>query len=95
MKLINNSKNAMMHKVGKEYLILEVGKVLDVPDDVAKLWLKYAGIQTYATPEDIEEAKKKAVKEALAKEKAKQEKKAKKTTKKDEVVEEKEEEIKE
>lgn len=71
MKLINNSKNAMMHKVGNDFLVLEVGKVLEVSEDVAKIWLKYPDIQPYATPEDIEEAKKQAVKEALAKEKAK------------------------
>lgn len=86
MKLINNSKNAMMHQIGKDFLVLEVGKVLEVPEDVAKIWLKYPGIQPYATPEDIEEAKKQAVKEALAKEKAKQAKAAKKQVKKEEKV---------
>lgn len=85
MKLKNNSKNAMMHKYGKDYLILEVGQVLDVPKAVADIWLKYKGIEVYITPEDMEKEKQKAIAEAVKKELEKQKKvtKSKQTKKKE------------
>ena len=80
MKLINNSDCALSH--GK--YVLAVGEVLDVPENVAKVWQKYAGVRPYVSPEDLEEEKRKAVEEALKAERAKVAKKAtaKKTAKK-------------
>ena len=73
MKLINNSDNNLSHIADKDTCyILQVGKVLDVPQAVAKIWLTYPGVSVFVSPEDVEEEKKKAVAEALKAEKAKQ-----------------------
>lgn len=72
MKLINNSKCALCHGLPKkDFYRLEVGKVLDVPKEVADIWLKYEGVQVYVSPEDVEKAKAEAVAKALKEEKAK------------------------
>lgn len=72
MKLINNSKCALCHGLPKkDFYRLEVGKVLDVPKEVADIWLKYEGVQVYVAPEDVEKAKAEAVAKALKEEKAK------------------------
>lgn len=72
MKLINNSKCALCHGIPKkDFYRLEVGKVLDVPKEVADIWLKYEGVQVYVSPEDVEKAKAEAVAKALKEEKAK------------------------
>ena len=80
MKLINNSKMAYSHN---KY-ILPIGGVVEVPQKVADIWLKYPGITQYVSPADLEEEKRKAVEEALKKERQKTVKKttAKKTVKK-------------
>lgn len=86
MKLINNGENNLLHVIDKEHSFkLEVGKVLDVPKEVAKVWLTYPGIKTYVSPEDLELEKEKAVKEALkeAKAQSKSASKSTKSTKKD------------
>ena len=74
MKLINNSENNLCHSIGDKFYLLEVGKVLDVPKEVADAWLKYEGVAIHVDAEDIEKAKAKAVEEALKAEKEKQEK---------------------
>ena len=85
MRILNNSSCALMHEnpdsKGREdrFLICEVGKTLEVPDAVAKLWLNYEGVTKFIAPEDIEAEKAKAVEEALKAERAKN---ASKTTKK-------------
>lgn len=61
MKLYNKSTNPFSHAYlndDKEtvYLILKPQKTLDVPDDIAELWLKYDGVEKYVAPEDIEKA---------------------------------------
>ena len=60
MKIINNSENAICHGIpsqtNKDFYRLEVGKVLDVPDDIAKLWLKIKGVEEYAAPADVKKA---------------------------------------
>ena len=79
MKVINNSKLALSHD---EY-VLPIGAVVDVPNNVAKVWLTYPGISQYVTPEDMEAEKEKAVKAAIKKLKADEKKTAtKKTTNK-------------
>lgn len=73
MFLINNSENALCHgDVKKNFYRLEVGKTLEVPDEIAKIWLGFKGVEVYVTPEQIEKEKAKAVEEALAKAKAEQ-----------------------
>lgn len=70
MKLYNKSTHPFSHAYlnnDKEtvYLILKPQKTLDVPDDIAELWLKYDGVEKYVAPEDIEKA---AAEKAKAKE---------------------------
>lgn len=68
MKIINNSENALCHglPLQKNFYRVEVGKVLDVPKEVAKLWLKIKGVEEYAAPSDVKKAEAK-VKELEAK----------------------------
>lgn len=70
MKIINNSENALCHglpsQTNKGFYRVEVGKVLDVPEEVAKLWLKIKGVEEYAAPSDVKKAEEK-VKELEAK----------------------------
>lgn len=85
MRILNNSSCALMHNnpdpKGRDdrFYICEVGKTLEVPDDIAEVWLKYDGVTKFIAPEDIEAEKAKAVEEALKAERAKN---ASKTTKK-------------
>lgn len=72
MKLQNNSENALCHTLKEKFYRLEVGKVLDVPNEIADIWLKFKGVSVYVSQEDVEKAKELAVKEALKAEKAKQ-----------------------
>lgn len=61
MKIINNSENAICHGLplqGNFYRV-EVGKVLDVPKNVAELWLKIKGVEEYAAPEEVKKAEEK------------------------------------
>lgn len=72
MKLINNSDNALCHgDVKGDFYRLEVGKVLDVPKNIAKIWLGYKGVARHVDAEDIEKEKAKAVADALKAEKDK------------------------
>lgn len=70
MKIINNSENALCHglpsQTNKDFYRVEVGKVLDVPEHIAKLWLKIKGVEEYAAPEEVKKAEEK-VKELEAK----------------------------
>lgn len=70
MKIINNSENALCHGLpsptNKGFYRVEVGKVLDVPENVAKLWLKIKGVEEYAAPDEVKKAEEK-IKELEAK----------------------------
>lgn len=83
MKLINRSGNGLSHLVERQVYFIANGAVGDVPDAVAKVWLKIKGVEEYA---DVEELKKiKAELEEVKKEVKKPAVKkttAKKTTKK-------------
>lgn len=71
MKLMNNSENTLIHGMPNEknFYKLEVGKILNVPDEVAELWLKYKGVIKYAEPKDVEKvSEEKAELEAKVKE---------------------------
>lgn len=77
MKLINNSKNALMHslkdKNGKNvFYLLKVGEIKEIPNEIAEIWLKHPGVKEHVTAEDVEAIKAKAVAEALKEERAKQ-----------------------
>lgn len=69
MKLINNSENNLMHKIGEKVYFLAKGAVLDVPKDVANIWLKIKNIKEYIEPKDLEKVKDEAaaLKEELKK----------------------------
>lgn len=62
MKLKNNSKNAFIHVQGRTKFYLAVGQVTDIPEEIAKTWLNYDGVEEYIDPEEV-----KALKEQLAK----------------------------
>ena len=70
MKIINNSENALCHGLpsptNKGFYRVEVGKILEVPDEIGKLWLKIKGVEEYAAPEEVKKAEEK-VKELEAK----------------------------
>ena len=68
MKIKNNSENALCHglPLQKNFYRVEVGKIIDVPEEVAKLWLKIKGVEEYAAPSDVKKAEQK-VKELEAK----------------------------
>ncbi len=75
MRLLNNSKLNLSH----DKFCLKIGETLNVPAEIAKIWLNIEGVTEYVTPEDVEAAKAKAVAEALKAERAKSaSKKAKK-----------------
>ena len=86
MKLINNSENGLMHTIGSNIYFLAKGAIVDIPKDVANIWLKIKGIKEYIEPKDLEKAKEEAeaLKAEVKKLKAdiKKVKPAKKTTKK-------------
>lgn len=67
MRVINNSKLNLSH----DKFYLKVGESLDVPNEVADIWLKLEGVTKFVTPEDIEVEKAKAVEEALKVERSK------------------------
>ena len=58
MKLRNNSKNAYIHVQGRTKIYLGLGQVAEVPEEIAKTWLKYDGVEEYISPEEIEALKK-------------------------------------
>lgn len=58
MKLKNNSKRNYVHSYLDEnanltMLVLKPNEVKDIPDDVAKTWLKGRDIVEYVNPEDV------------------------------------------
>lgn len=61
MKLINNSKYNLSH----EAYSLATGKILDVPEYVAALWLKFNGISKYSPAEDVEHKEEKVIRETV------------------------------
>lgn len=72
MKLINNGTNPLAHGDYK----LPKGGVADIPDNIAKDWLKIPGIKQYVSTEDLAtvtqkaDTEKKALQDEIAKLKA-------------------------
>lgn len=62
MKLINNSTNPLSHGIYK----LAKGAVADIPDDIAKDWLKIKGITRFVSGADLKKATDEADKEKAA-----------------------------
>lgn len=62
MKLINNGTNPLSHGVHK----LSKGAVADIPDDIAKEWLKIKGIKQFVSGADLKKATDEADKEKAA-----------------------------
>lgn len=69
MKLYNKSNNGLTHTDNGNTYVLAKGATAEIPDDIAKIWLKIKGIEKYIGQDDL----KKAEKEALAKAKAERE----------------------
>lgn len=69
MKLYNRSNNGLTHTEGTKVYILAKGATAEIPDNIAKIWLKIKGIEKYIGQDDL----KKAEKEAQAKAKAERE----------------------
>lgn len=68
MLLKNNTKSKFVHSYFNEnyklqMLILEPKRTLEVPEDVAKSWLKVPGIEEYIEPSKIKEKEEKLIKE--------------------------------
>lgn len=73
MKVLNKSKRMYVHSVLNErkqpvLLMLKPGEHKDVPDEIAKQWIRTGEVIKYADPEDVEELK--AEIERLKKEKS-------------------------
>lgn len=94
MKIINRSEFNLSHALEKEIklkdgtirmeqqpYLLPIGETMEVPDEVAKVWLKIKGVEKFRNEADIEAEKQKAVEEALAKQKAELQGKPKKAKK--------------
>lgn len=63
MILINNSANPLAHDKHR----LFKGTKADIPDDIAKVWLKIPGVARYVDPAELEKAKVEAEEKAKAK----------------------------
>lgn len=58
MKLSNKTENNFAHTVSsKERYFLAAGTVAEIPDEVAKLWLQYEGVEEYVDPAEVEKLK--------------------------------------
>lgn len=62
MLLVNNGTNPLSHGKYK----LPKGAKVDIPDEVAKIWLGIPGVEKYVTKEDVNKAKKDAEAKAAA-----------------------------
>lgn len=66
MKLINRGENNLSHSLMKEFeiegekkfesipYVLKIGETLDVPEEVAKIWLKFEGVEKVVDRAEIE-----------------------------------------
>ena len=63
MKLINKTKNGYLHTIGDKTYLIPAGAKVEVPEDVAQIWLKIAGIEKYIEPIEAEKEQEKAAKE--------------------------------
>lgn len=66
MKLINRGENNLSHSIMEEFevegekkyklipYVLKIGETLDVPEEVAKIWLKFKGVEKVVDRAEIE-----------------------------------------
>lgn len=66
MKLVNRGENNLSHSIMKEFevegekryestpYVLKIGETLDVPEEVAKVWLKFKGVEKVVDRAEIE-----------------------------------------
>lgn len=78
MKLQNKNGNSFSHTVMKKVKVdghevtkpvtytLGAGAVADIPDDIAKIWLKINGVEEYVAPADLQKVEEEAKKELEA-----------------------------
>lgn len=78
MKLQNKNGNSFSHTVMKKVKVdghevtkpvtytLGAGAVADIPDDIAKIWLKISGVEEYVAPADLKKVEEEAKKELEA-----------------------------
>ncbi len=78
MKLQNKNGNSFSHTVMKKVKVdghevtkpvtytLGAGAVADIPDDIAKIWLKINGVEEYVAPADLKKVEEEAKKELEA-----------------------------
>ena len=50
MKLENTTKSTLIH----EDIVLNAGEVKDIPQNIAKIWLKINGVKQYVNPVEVE-----------------------------------------
>ena len=78
MKITNRTGNGLSHSLyeGKDLIhyYLGNGETKDIPDNIAKIWLKFPGVDKYIDQADLERAEKEAKAKAEAVAKAKAEK---------------------
>lgn len=77
MKLYNKSGNGLQHGIGKKMCFLPNGGTAEIPDEIAKKWLKIKGVEKYIAPADLERAAKEAKAEAEKAQKALEDENAK------------------
>lgn len=78
MKITNRTGNGLSHSLyeGKDLIhyYLGNGETKDIPDNIAKIWLKFPGVDKYIDQADLERAEKEAKAKAEAEKKALEEK---------------------
>lgn len=78
MKVINKTGNGLSHTInieGKtERYYVQNGGVVDVPEEIAVLWLQLNGVEKYIDQADLEKAEREAKAKAEAEKKALEEK---------------------
>lgn len=62
MKLYNKSGHGLSHSIldkgTTKHFFIANGSIGEVPESVAKIWLKFAGVEEYISPEELAELKK-------------------------------------
>lgn len=69
IKVKNNSENNLQHgcEIANETVYkLVVGEVLELPDEIAKIWLTIPGVVEYVEPKDVKKIEEQAKEEKKA-----------------------------
>ena len=57
MKVYNKSGNGLSHELNGKVYFLANDAIGDMPDTIAKVWLKISGVTKYIAPVDLEQLK--------------------------------------